>query len=623
MYQNPAGFFPGAPSSSPGGFNPQQHPQNPQIQPGGQPGNTMMFNPQQFQNMGGQNFMPGNPAMMGAQGGMMQNPGMQPMAANGQPRFPNTQFQGQPFPASTPSPSNTQQPFNQNFMMGNSIGFPGGNPQIQGQSPAMQQRHGMPQNAMPGQMNMGTPQRPVSVASQGTPTPMQKSQFAAPPTQPQATMQPPTTQPNANITTPQTPTFPSFAGPTPAGQPAASPVSHSPRSEALQKERFSVLLDINQELLYEAIQLQYTLAEAKKEGDKVLEEEASKDNNQCLRRLSSNLQYLAGLADPKLKGLPRPSLLTPPPLNLNLRLRISPFGIDGENAPSIDAVGERMERDKLIRELYSKLQACFPGMDPSKEIAFNNTRAPGGQPHGTPQSQAQPHLHQQGQNQGQSQHQPQPLQQNPKVVNKPPVQHQQHPNKPPTPQPSGQAPHHAPQGQPTPQQQAKQLPGQQQPQAQHQQMRNMNQQPQLPPQQMMPQQLSAQQRQMMAIQQQMAHMGAMNPMGQVPHTQMGHMPQMGHQMGHMPMNTMPMGQMPMGQMQGMAPMNSMQHQMPPQMHMGQMGMMGGGMGQFEHMGQMNPMQMGSMGGMGQIPGPSSMQQRPPMPGQGGGGSGMS
>jgi hypothetical protein len=40
----------------------------------------------------------------------------------------------------------------------------------------------------------------------------------------------------------------------------------SPGSEARDKERFNLLLEINQELLYESVQLQYTQQEMKKEA---------------------------------------------------------------------------------------------------------------------------------------------------------------------------------------------------------------------------------------------------------------------------------------------------------------------------------------------------------------------
>jgi hypothetical protein len=40
----------------------------------------------------------------------------------------------------------------------------------------------------------------------------------------------------------------------------------SPGSEMRDKERFNLLLEINQELLYESMQLQYTQQEVKKEA---------------------------------------------------------------------------------------------------------------------------------------------------------------------------------------------------------------------------------------------------------------------------------------------------------------------------------------------------------------------
>jgi hypothetical protein len=85
----------GFPNAVPPTFNngappPNQNP-HPHMQPGSvpaQPGQQMMYNPQQFAAMGAQGpFVPGpNQAMMPGAGpaGMMQNAGMPHMAANGQ-----------------------------------------------------------------------------------------------------------------------------------------------------------------------------------------------------------------------------------------------------------------------------------------------------------------------------------------------------------------------------------------------------------------------------------------------------------------------------------------------------------------------------------------------------------
>ncbi|GKT62037.1 hypothetical protein ColTof3_09376 [Colletotrichum tofieldiae] len=89
MYTPGYGF-----SNVPPNFNTGAPPpnQNPHMQPGSvpnQPGQQMMYNPNQFAGMpGGQSGFVGgpNPAMMSGAGpaGMMQNAGMPHMAANGQ-----------------------------------------------------------------------------------------------------------------------------------------------------------------------------------------------------------------------------------------------------------------------------------------------------------------------------------------------------------------------------------------------------------------------------------------------------------------------------------------------------------------------------------------------------------
>ncbi|KOS18101.1 hypothetical protein ESCO_002872 [Escovopsis weberi] len=79
---------------------------------------------------------------------------------------------------------------------------------------------------------------------------------------------------------------------------------------------------------------------------------------------------MAALADrkPDVKVPPCPAYLTPPPLNLSLKLRAQPLG--AENSTPIDTVADREERDKAIKDLYKRLQAAFPGFDPKKEPAF-------------------------------------------------------------------------------------------------------------------------------------------------------------------------------------------------------------------------------------------------------------
>ena len=106
----------------------------------------------------------------------------------------------------------------------------------------------------------------------------------------------------------------------------------------------------------------------------------------CMRRLQANLTYMATLADrkPDVKGPPCPAYLSPPPLNLALRLTAQPIAPEGVDYP-LDPVADREQRDKSIRELYERLQQVFPDFDPKKEPAYG--RLPGAQKQG---SQASP-----------------------------------------------------------------------------------------------------------------------------------------------------------------------------------------------------------------------------------------
>ncbi|KAK0714873.1 hypothetical protein B0H67DRAFT_226551 [Lasiosphaeris hirsuta] len=254
------------------------------------------------------------------------------------------------------------------------------------QQPMMQRIHPSQQN-LPG-MNASTPQRPFNPA-QGTPNssvPPQPGQFSTPQSHSTPQSQTPTNaqQPNSAAATPQTPTFP------PAGQQAqangtSTTVStpQSPATESREKERFSVLLEINQELLYESLALVNSRAELKKEqsaaesGEKgndidFAEEEklSTQDYAQCMRRLQANLTYMAALADRKSQQAPPcPAYLMPPPLNLSIRLRVPQSMPDESSEKPPDPNADRGDRDKLLKDLYRRLQALFPGIDPRKEPA--------------------------------------------------------------------------------------------------------------------------------------------------------------------------------------------------------------------------------------------------------------
>jgi hypothetical protein len=143
------------------------------------------------------------------------------------------------------------------------------NPGMPPQQQAMMQRM-LPAQQNPNAMSVSTPQRPFN-PPQGTPTssiPPQQAQFSTPQQQGTPQSQTPTTaqHPPASAATPQTPTFPTeqalqqqVNGTSTVSTPA------SPATESRDKERFTALLEINQELLYESIQLVNSRNELKKE----------------------------------------------------------------------------------------------------------------------------------------------------------------------------------------------------------------------------------------------------------------------------------------------------------------------------------------------------------------------
>jgi hypothetical protein len=167
-------------------------------------------------------------------------------------------------------------------------------------APSLQQQYMAPNsNAASFGMTMGnmTPQQPQRMQPPPISTPIPSSQRVSPyggasqNTPPQAQPQsqfmtpqnPPTSQPNqvqtptsnqtptgqqapqGQIRTPQTPNFPanSMAG---GGPNAALSTPLSPSSENRERERVSLLLDINRELLLEVMRLQTIQQETKKEA---------------------------------------------------------------------------------------------------------------------------------------------------------------------------------------------------------------------------------------------------------------------------------------------------------------------------------------------------------------------
>lgn len=146
-----------------------------------------------------------------------------------------------------------------------------GVPQQQMQQQMMQRMYPSQQNGPV--MGAATPQRQFN-PRQGTPgqsTAFQQGQFVAPPNQqgtPQGQMPNNAQQPPMSVTTPQTPTFPSNGQGVNGNGSTKESTPLSPGVESREKETFSLLLTINQELLYESIQLQNTRLELKKEEKK-------------------------------------------------------------------------------------------------------------------------------------------------------------------------------------------------------------------------------------------------------------------------------------------------------------------------------------------------------------------
>ena len=112
--------------------------------------------------------------------------------------------------------------------------------------------------------------------------------------------------------------------------------------------------------------------------------------NRCMRRLQGNLSYMAALADrkPEVKAPPCPAFLSPPPLNLRLKLRPQALGDGSEN--KTDPAADREERERSIKDLYQRLQAVFPGFDPKQEPAYRSGGSQGQKPNHAMANQGSP-----------------------------------------------------------------------------------------------------------------------------------------------------------------------------------------------------------------------------------------
>jgi hypothetical protein len=118
-----------------------------------------------------------------------------------------------------------------------------------------------------------------------------------------------------------------------------------------------------------------------------------------MRRLQANLAYLAAIADrshkPSSQIPPHPAIISAPPLSplpkSALKSPKASSPIKNESPPPSETVNgsangtdvpdsaeDREERILTLKQLYARLQALFPGVDPKKEPPIQKT-APKGQ----------------------------------------------------------------------------------------------------------------------------------------------------------------------------------------------------------------------------------------------------
>lgn len=303
-----------------------------------------------------------------------------------------------------------------NMMAGSMPGFPMGAAGMsqQHQQQMMQRMQASPQNAAA--MGTPTPQRTMN-APQGTP--VNAMQHMTP--QPQTQTQTPNTaqQTTPVVSTPQTPTFPTGQGAAMNGTaPASAPLS--PGSESREKEICNILLELNQELLFEVFHLQQSQQELKKifaaqqnhdeatsESLKKQSEAMTADYNHCMRRINSNLSAISFLIPgSQSRSMKNPHYLKAPPLDMSVKLRSLP-PLSVPDGTKVDPTTEREERYKSMQDLYERLQKLYPDVDPNKEPAVapagaqprqgSNHASPAAPQQKTPQmanmpAPAQPHV---------------------------------------------------------------------------------------------------------------------------------------------------------------------------------------------------------------------------------------
>lgn len=190
----------------------------------------------------------------------------------------------------------------------------------------------------------------------------------------------------------QTPVTPSTAGgPGQTQNASQNNAPLNPGGESREKERVSLLLDINKYLLMEVMKLQDAQAAAKaakeaaegeKEKSKVtVDPGMGKEFVECMRRIQYNLSYLAAIADrshkPSSQTPPHPAIISAPQLESIKRMKAA----KKEEAKKEDSGTIKSEEEKKgeneeeeeedgpeeLKKMYAQLQTLFPGVDPRKE----------------------------------------------------------------------------------------------------------------------------------------------------------------------------------------------------------------------------------------------------------------
>lgn len=117
-----------------------------------------------------------------------------------------------------------------------------------------------------------------------------------------------------------------------------------------------------------------------------------------MRRLQYNLAYLAAIADkahkPASQIPPHPAIISPPPLQPLAKSspKAKADNVKNEwNASALDGEERKEDRADILKALYLRLQALFPGVDPKKEPPLASMMKAKGasQPSNLTQTQAQ------------------------------------------------------------------------------------------------------------------------------------------------------------------------------------------------------------------------------------------